>query len=1295
MLLWATQAFAQPYDSDFVRIPEEQKEDYQATPMLKSAEVPSGSIQVAENAEYNTYSPQQLVENILVSGCLKASNVKFGYYTKSYTTWNWSDHYWSSTAGNRQLGYFHKGNSDFPLEEGLLLSTGKISSAEGPNNLASKTDEMVESARDKDLEDLAGHTSYDAAILEFDFVPAGNTMEFRYVFASEEYREWACSQYNDAFGFFLSGPGISGSVNLAKLSNGTAVTINNIHGPFTSTDASYYSYNERGPYPCSAQNDAYYIDNGSGKSYTSAENSPTTQFDGMTVVLTATYEVQACETYHIKLAIADVSDQKWDAGVFLEARSFNSDRAGIYNIGGGMVNNLNIFESDNVNCENALVVKRKDSDNSADITFPLILEGSFSNGNDIVTLPGGNPFPNSVTIPAGQDSVIIPYKAVNDGTSDNLETFTVKIAISCPCDATTEYESVTMTIHDPISIDDVGIANVRCDDPNSGSIEISASGGTGNFLYSIDGTNFQSSNIFANLAADNYTVYVREADGLNCDNDVTEPLTINAATPISASALITEEIDCFGGTAKVFINASGGVEPFTYTFNGISNNTGEFTNIIAGNYSWSVTDTFGCGPESGTLDVTEPTELNVVAESNSPVCEGGNLHLYETGGEAISWSWTGPNGFTSTEQNPTILGATSVYDGLYTVTASDGTCFSSASVDVSVSSDPIAVTNCPTDIIECADMIYDGKLGKIINWSIPDFNLNCLGSGSNSNFNMQFELNENLLGKDCWDFNYVTRAGGSGGFMKLFNSNKDSIHPTLITPYVYIEANIPASIDIIYTDGDYDIQLYLVDVDGNDLPMAGSHFVTAAQTTYTFTTNNNESGIYRLKFVVHQNSGDTGSNANSLDNISFDGVIFDDGCTGGIDFVVSGPVPGFFPVVNDSLITYTAVYTPSSGTPASAICQFNVTIEGLEASITDFADATCGDDNGYITIAVETSSPAPELEFSLNSGSWTPFGAGNTSTTIDGLAAGSYSIMVKDVSLVGDCQILDPLNATISAIPGPTVTLSDVGPFCEDAEPVSLDGSPSGGVYSGPGVDASGLFTPGTASIGNNTIKYVYTDENECKDSSEIIIVINALPTVSITPAGPFCTTGEAYQLTGNPEGGTFSGTGVSETGLFDPAATGAGSYSISYTYTDRGIGCTNTAQTTIEVEVCCSLESAEANVTDGIVCYGETATVEITAVGGIGPLTYTLDSYENQTGIFTNIPAGTYTWSVSESGDCDPITGNITVTGPETELSCETSLDNVVTCVGGTDGEATVTPTGGWGGYSYLWSDGQTSATA
>ncbi len=529
------------------------------------AMAPAGSISVAENATNNAYNPEQLVQNVLVKGCLKASNIKYGYYQNIAGTWTWADHAWPAIAGQRQLAHFTKSTSTFPLDEGLVLTTGNAGSIMGPNISNNFSEVKIVGASDPDLQTISGKPMNDASVLEFDFVPAGNTLEFKYVFTSEEYLEYCETNFNDAFGFFLSGPGISGpftnnAVNLATLPGDIPISVNTIHPDGTNIFGTHF-VNE---------NETYYIDNPLG--------SLTMQYDGGTVVLTARYQVNSCKTYHIKLSIADATDQFYDAGVFLGARSFNADNIMLTNYGNFEEGRNNVFEG----CDNNLRVSRTDPDLSSSLTVPLILSGTFTNGADIQTT-GGLPFPNSVTIPAGVAFVDIPYKSLADGIADNEETFIVKVAVNCPCSPITTYITTEIKIYENVKIKSIIPTNTDCNGTTGGSIVVNAYGGSGTYLYSIDnGTTWQSLNNFTGLAPGDYTVLVQDPG--QCHVPISASTTILGATPIVANAGPDVTICPTGSTQLV---GSGG---FNYSW---SPATGlNFDNIANPIASPSITTTY-------------------------------------------------------------------------------------------------------------------------------------------------------------------------------------------------------------------------------------------------------------------------------------------------------------------------------------------------------------------------------------------------------------------------------------------------------------------------------------------------------------------------------------------------------------------------------------------------------------------------------------------------------------------------------------------------------------------------------
>jgi hypothetical protein len=190
------------------------------------------------------------------------------------------------------------------LGNGVLLTSGSARNAVGPNISTSITTGNF-SLGDPDLDAVvAPLTTEDACALEFDITPICDTIQISYVFGSDEYDEFVCAGYNDAFGFFISGPGFVGAQNIALVPGGTTpVGINtvNIGAPGT--------FGSPGP-GCITVNSAFYSQNANGA---------TIEYDGFTIPMLAKTAVVPCSTYHIKLVVADVGDASYDSGVFLES----------------------------------------------------------------------------------------------------------------------------------------------------------------------------------------------------------------------------------------------------------------------------------------------------------------------------------------------------------------------------------------------------------------------------------------------------------------------------------------------------------------------------------------------------------------------------------------------------------------------------------------------------------------------------------------------------------------------------------------------------------------------------------------------------------------------------------------------------------------------------------------------------------------------------------------------------------------------------------------------------------------
>lgn len=247
----------------------------------------------AQNVQVNAtgYTPQQLIEDVLIN------NACIGNVTVTNTV--------SGNFGGtmKSFGYFDAAGTTFPFEKGIVLSTGRLDNVPGPNTSLSD-DDANNWGGDADLNAVLGiNNTLNATVLEFDFTPTGNTLNFNYIFASEEYQENNSNTciYSDVFAFLIKP--IGGTyTNIAVVPNtNTPVQVTTVHPEI--------------PGGCAAENEAYF---GSWNNSTAPIN-----FNGQTAVLTAEATVTPNTTYHIKLIIADEQNYRYDSAVFLEAESFN------------------------------------------------------------------------------------------------------------------------------------------------------------------------------------------------------------------------------------------------------------------------------------------------------------------------------------------------------------------------------------------------------------------------------------------------------------------------------------------------------------------------------------------------------------------------------------------------------------------------------------------------------------------------------------------------------------------------------------------------------------------------------------------------------------------------------------------------------------------------------------------------------------------------------------------------------------------------------------------------------------
>jgi len=316
------------------------------------------------------------------------------------------------------VGYFTNGQDDIGIGRGIIMSTGLATTAASENDMTSTSGETSgESVNDPYLatisEDIQDVTKYTIR-----FIPTSDTLRFRYTFASEEYPEFSCSDYNDIFGFFIHGPGITGpypnnAANIAlipELSDPTGltftdlpVTINNVNPGEVGGSGSLEN--------CTAPDGSldygtYYRDNSGSENLT---------FDGYLKTFFSQVVVTPCVEYTIVLSIADVFDRNYDSAVFLEARSFGT---------GSLKVELNTFSLDgslSEGCTDGALTFNLPSAAENDFPLDYTIFGTATPGVDYSAIP------SDLTIPAGESSISIPITVFEDGIDEPVETIGIDI----------------------------------------------------------------------------------------------------------------------------------------------------------------------------------------------------------------------------------------------------------------------------------------------------------------------------------------------------------------------------------------------------------------------------------------------------------------------------------------------------------------------------------------------------------------------------------------------------------------------------------------------------------------------------------------------------------------------------------------------------------------------------------------------------------------------------------------------------------------------------------------------------
>lgn len=612
--------------------------------------VPSPNTQVAVSSNLagidvsHRYSVERLVQDVFVGGaCRNTFNIK-------------------GIGNDGGIGYFENGQSIIGINRGIVLSTGPIENSKGPNDSRRISGDFKDLNGDPDLKQLSQLNIQDAVGIEFDFVPLDSVVTFRYVFASEEYCEFVGSNFNDVFGFFVSGPGINGTfanqaINVA-LVPGTRdyVSINTINH---NTNSNYYVGNE-------LKDDA----DRCNIPWSNSPNLGNIQYDGYTRVMTATLKLKPCETYHLRLVISDVNDGQFDSAVFLEAESFNIGGSINLAVGEGVQEDT-IVEG----CgEGQFLVSRKDPTQT---TLPLTIGIRVASASQAKVGIDFKPLPSSVTIPSGKVSTIIKIESILDNEQESLEDIILELDFPCSCIS----DTARLLIEDPPQLN-TGLKTLESCIGDTVTLQLKPSGGIP--PYRIRWSNGDTLAQFKAIAKIDTTYRLSMRDA--CGRVITDEVIVRRRKPPEARLNSLREV-CSNDTVAIPVYFSG-FAPFTFTYslNGVAQQKIEtFDNpyLIRTTQEGRIElqdfrDALCSGKVTGRAEIRN-YQLKTLANTEQVSCfaaNDGSIRVDVAGGTApYRFNWN-----TSPDNSPMLQNLAA---GQYTLTITDANgCFTNIEVEL-------------------------------------------------------------------------------------------------------------------------------------------------------------------------------------------------------------------------------------------------------------------------------------------------------------------------------------------------------------------------------------------------------------------------------------------------------------------------------------------------------------------------------------------------------------------------------------------------------------------------------------
>ncbi|MEJ6981516.1 Ig-like domain-containing protein [Pedobacter sp. P351] len=892
------------------------------------------------------------------------------------------------------------------------------------------------------------------------------------------------------------------------------------------------------------------------------------------------------------------------------------------------------------------------------IFAPPNLSLSISQTNNLC--PGQNIGSADVMVTGG--TAPYTYLWSNGQTSSeitNLLAGTYTVVVTDANNCVSSQGSVTITDPTPISVTLTQKTDINCFGDNSGTITISATGGSGSYFY--EWSNGATSQNLSGLSAGTYSVKVIDMNActtISTDITITQP-----SAPLLATAT-QQNVTCYNGTnGSITLTVSGGTSPYSYLWNDGATSANR-SNLASGLYTATVTDARGCTyPIS--VQINQPSQLSVSYNKTDASCFGsstGIIQLIVSGGTpAYSYIWK-KNGVTISSPDLNALSA-----GTYEVTVTDAnTCTPvTQTITIGEPSAALTISAVKTKDVGCNGG-NDGTITVTANGGTPGYTYSWTKDG---NAIASPDLNMLTAGV------YVVTVTDNNGCTEVSNSITVSEPAVLIASASAADIACTGGTTTVTASATGGTAAYTYSIDGGSY-QASANFsgITAGEHTVKVSDLNGCTATYRLviqepealQFTITTNpilcSGSSSSNSIVV-NVS------------------GGTAPYTVTNVLLSGTTYRVTVTDQSGCTSSqdiVIIEPNpMLVEVSKENISCF-----GLTDGKINI--EVSGGTGPYTYSLDAVNFS-----NSSGVFGNLAVGNYTVTVKDAN---GCTVEIPV--TLSS---PVSTLSAA--LTQGTAITCNGGTTTATVTASGGTMESGYSylwntlpaqTAATATgLKAGTYSVTVADANGCTQTESITITQPDL--ISLTSAAvsiPIKCFGEKATVTLAAAGGiaplsyTFNGE-TNTSGIFNNVAAGTG---LSYSITDAN-GCTPVTGT-IDVTEPALLLALVTDVTDAT-CFGtQTGAVTIEGRNGTAPYTFSKDGINFQNnGTFLNLPAGTYNIHVKDANNCT-INQEIIIEQPAA-LTLAVSSKTDALCNAASTGSVTAgTVTNAVGTINYSWTN-------